>query len=481
MFFKKPNKVIGGLRFRLTLVYSTLFGFFICVFAFIISNQYMDLARRDFDAALLNFGVDLSNYEVIKSADFQSGLKIPRNESRKVFPFTLGAAVYTLRSIDGEVMAKSPDSPPEFDIPYRSDLPRSKDYTHRFLSIIYKKKNYRAVNIKITNSEEQVRILQVATPSYILNEQEDRLILLNLLTIPFLILISSVASYIISGNALIPIKVLTKTANNIAAENLSLRVPEIKTGDEVAELSRTFNNLLERLEKSFKGQENFVANASHQLNTPLSIIKGELDILESKPRTQEEEAKFRKSLREELERLIDLVKKLLLISRVEGGHGNFVMVPIRIDELLLNTTSRLGGRAREKKITIRFNIGSSLEEKDLIINGDRQLLDAMFENVLENAIKYSPHETVVTIDVEKDPHSLEVAISDEGPGIRAKEWEAISHGRFKRGEEIALPGTGIGLSIVQSIAELHGAQLSYRPKETRGSNFVLAFSQQKPL
>lgn len=481
MFFKKPNKFIGGLRFRLTLVYSTLFGFFICVFAFIMSNQYMDLARRDFDAALLNFGVDLSNYEVIKASTFQSGLNIPRTESKKVFPFTLGAAVYTLRSIDGSVITKSPGTPKGFVIPYRPDLPRSKDYTHRFLSLIFKRQEYRAVNIKITNSNDQVRILQVATPSYILREQQDRLILLNLLTIPFLILISSVASYIISGNALIPIKVLTVTANNIAAENLSQRVPEVKSEDEVAELSRTFNNLLERLEKSFKAQENFVANASHQLNTPLSIIKGELDILESKPRSKEEEARFRTSLREELERLIDLVKKLLLISRVEGGHGNFVMGPVRVDELLLSTTSRLSGRAREKKMTIRFNIGSSLEEKDLIISGDRQLLDAMFENVLENAIKYSPEESVVTIDIEKNPNALEVAISDEGPGIRAQEWELISNGRFKRGEEIALPGTGIGLSIVQSIAELHGATLLYRPKKPQGSHFVLAFSQQKPL
>ncbi len=469
-----------GIRFRLTLVYSSLFGFFICVFAYILSSQYLQLLRQDFDSALLNIGIDISRNDVI-TPGYLSHLKVSDYESRKELPFAIGSTIYVLRSIDGEIIGKSPEIPRDLNIPYRPDLPQSPDYTHRFLSLTHSGIEYRAVNIKLTNTQGQVKILQIATPSYILGEQQNRVVLLNLLTIPLLILISSVASYIISGNALNPIKVLTETANSIAAENLSQRVPEVKTNDEVAELSRTFNNLLERLEKSFKAQENFVANASHQLNTPLSIIKGELDILESKSRSPEEEAKFRKSLREELERLIDLVKKMLLISRVEGGHGNFVMVPVRIDELLLNTTSRLSGRAKEKKITIRFNIGNNMEEKDLIISGDRQLLDAMFENILENAIKYSPDESIVTIDVEKNSHVMEVAISDEGPGIKPKEWEMIAKGRFKRGEEISLPGTGIGLSIVQSIAELHHAELTYRPKESQGSHFVLAFSQQKTL
>jgi signal transduction histidine kinase len=255
----------------------------------------------------------------------------------------------------------------------------------------------------------------------------------------------------------------------------------VNTEDEVAELARTFNKLLERLEKSFRAQENFVANASHQLNTPLSIIKGELDILESKSSTTEDVAKFRKSLREELERLIELVKKLLLISRVEGGHENFVMRPMRVDEILLNTSSRLTSLAREKKMNIRFNIGESLQEDSLLVRGDRQLLDAMFENILENAIKYSPPETVVMIEVEKVDSRIEVSVSDEGPGISQETWINIIQGRFKRGEGITLPGTGIGLSIVKSIAELHNANLKLGPNMTKGSKFVIAFPQQKIL
>src|SRR5690606_35993502 len=153
------------------------------------------------------------------------------------------------------------------------------------------------------------------------------------------------------------------------------RVPVAKTGDEVEELSKTFDNLLERLEKSFKAQENFVGNASHQLNTPLSIIKGELDVLESKPRSKEEHAKFLASLREEIERLIDLVKKMLLISRVESGLEKFEFQPIRLDDLLLTTSSRLRIKARENKVSVKFNIDENLNPLELEIPGERQLLE----------------------------------------------------------------------------------------------------------
>lgn len=445
-----------------------------------MSGQYIDVIRKDFDAALLNFGLDITQNEIF-TPGYSAKLKVSKYESRKQLPFSLGATVFMTRSIDGKVMNASEGLPEGLLIPYRPDLPRTPDYTHRFLSLSHNKTEYRAVNIKMTNAEGQVMILQVATPSHILTEQTNRLILLNLIAIPVVILIASLASYLIAGNALRPINNVTNAARSIAAENLSQRVPETDTKDEISELSRTFNNLLNRLEKSFRAQENFVANASHQLNTPLAIIKGELDLLEKKNRTPDEEAAFRKSLREELERLIELVKKLLLISRVESGHASFVMAPVRIDEVLLNTTSRLNALAKNKKITIRFNISEDLEENSLLIKGDRQLLDAMFENLLENAIKYSPNESTVTIDLEKNESRIVVAVSDEGPGIPLSDWEQIVQGRYKRGEGITIPGTGIGISIVQSIADLHKSELLYRPRESKGSKFLIAFPQQKTL
>lgn len=472
----KRNSFFKGIRFRLTLVYSTLFGLFICIFAFILSNQYLEAGRRDFDSALLNFAIDLSASAQLDISEFKSGIKVPGRELKKKFPFVLGETIFMLRSLEGKIITHSETYSNLPNIPYLPDLAFKEDYTHRFHDMTINGELYRAINVKITNSKGQALVLQVASPAGIIEEQRNRNLLINILTIPFLIIISSIASYLIAGNALTPIKNLTDTANSIAAKNLSQRVQVVDSGDEVGELSRTFNNLLERLEHSFKAQEHFVANASHQLNTPLAIIKGELNVLQSKSRTPEEITRFHKSLREELERLIELVKNMLLISRVEAAQENFVFHPIRLDELLLGVTSRLRPKAREKGVVKRFNVSEELADSDdLIVMGEKQLLDSLFENLLDNAIKYSPPDTPVKITITAPEGNIEVWFQDEGPGIVEDEIEKILHQRFKRGSKSLLPGTGLGLPIASQIAEFHHAKIIYKRLEPHGSLFIVKF------
>ncbi len=478
MFSTEWNKALKGIRFRLTLVYSTLFGLFICVFAFITSGQYLETARSDFDAALLNYAIDLSTQVHYDQSALKVDVTPPQREFKKQFPFRLKSTNYVIRSIGGKILFKSQENLPVEEIPYKSDLALKENYTHRIFTIEESKNYYRAINLKITDDENTPMILQVVTSSAILQEQEDRLLLVNLLTIPLLIIISSAASFLFAGDALVPIKNLTDAANRIAASNLSLRVPVLETGDEIAELSRTFNTLLERLEKSFKAQEQFVANASHQLNTPLSIIKGELQVLESKMRSPEEVARFHNSLREELDRLIALVKNMLLLSRVESGEENFIFNEVRMDELLLGVTARLRPKKREKRITLKFNMSPDIEFEDVIVSGEKQLLDCLFENLLENAIKYSPEDTSLRLDIEGSKDYLDVVIQDEGPGISEEDLKNILMNRFKRGSKMMIPGTGLGLSLAYQIAEYHRATISYKKIEPRGSRFTIHFPKQ---
>lgn len=468
-------KALRGVRFRLTLVYSTLFGLFICVFAYVISSHSIKISRSVFDSALLNYAIDVANPLERSSLPFKGELRVPLREHQKEFPFTLQETSYVVRSAAGDFLTQGGKSTQlGTTIPYDPSLATAPDYSHTFLSHKTKTNEYRVVNIKITSGSGLPLILQVASPMDALLQEEQRAFLTNLIVIPLLIIFSSILSYIIAGNALGPIRSLIKTANSIAASNLSLRVPEVDTGDEIFELSKTFNTLLERLEKSFKAQENFVANASHQLNTPLAIIKGELDVLESKDRSLEDHERFRKSLREELERLIGLVQQMLLVSRVEAGQESFHFLPVRLDEVLLTTSSRLSTRAREKKITIRFNLPESLDEESMIINGERQLLSCLFENILENAIKYSPAETVVRINIDLYDEGPIVEISDEGPGIGSNDLQGLLSQRFQRGSKI-LPGTGIGLAIASQIADYHGARIEYERGPSKGSLFKVVF------
>lgn len=476
MFLAKWNKLNKGIRFKITLVYSTLFGLFLCVFAYFLNNQYFLSARNDFDSSLINYAIDLSEHLVIDPSGLNIAFKVPESEIKKAFPFILKETHYSVRDLKGTVLMKSFGSDPIQEIPYNPNLPLKNDYTHRFLSFKSNRDEFRAVNLKITNSTGKEMIVQVATNHKSILEREKYHTFFTMLIVPILILFSSIFSYLISGNALGPIKGLTDSANKIAAQNLSLRVPNVNTGDEVEELAKTLNNLLDRLETSFTAQENFVSNASHQLNTPLAIIKGELDLLESKERSTEEVRKFHLSLREEIERLIELVKDMLLIARVKSGVDQFVFSPLRLDDILVTTSTRLTPKAKEKNINIRFNIDENFSSHDLVVKGEKQLLDALFENILDNAIKYSPFNSVISVDIKRIESYLEVWIEDEGPGMKEERFEQIIRNRFQR-DTNTLPGTGIGLYLANKIAKFHQAEIIYKKSSPHGSLFTVRFLQ----
>lgn len=476
MSLTKWNKIFRGIRFRLTLVYSTLFGLFICVFAYIISIQHFQSLRNDFDSGLFNYGIDLSEYLSIDQKGLKIDFKLPESEDKKAFPFLLKQTYYAVRNYDGKVLTTSHKDLPFKEFPFNPLLQTRQHYTYRFFTFSEGPRTFRGINMKITDEKQRDMILQVATSlDPVLNRERNHILITSIL-LPFLILGSSIFSFLIAGNALAPIKSLTESANNIAAQNLSMRVPEVETGDEVEELSRTLNNLLARLEKSFVAQENFVGNASHQLNTPLAIIKGELDVLESKERSKEEHAKFLLSLREEIERLIELVKKMLLVSRVESGLEKFVFLPIRIDDLLLTTSSRLRTKARENKINVKFNIDEELSPNDLEVMGERQLLDTVFENLLENSIKYSPQGGTVLLEIKKVNGKAEIQIQDEGSGMDKDTFEKMLTKRFERGSGLNIPGTGIGLPLANNILKFHNAEISYKKGQPKGSLFTIRFS-----
>lgn len=467
---------LRGIRLRLTLVYSTLFGLSIVLFAWMITDQHFKSTRNDFDSGLINYAIDLSEYLRFDNKDTLT-FQLPESEIKKVFPFVLKETIYVVRSIDGTILSRSFSTDTPTEIPYDPSLPLKERYTHRLLTFEQNGSIYRAVNMKMSTKDHGDLILQVATVYNSVLDREQALLIITGSLVPLLILISSFLSFILAGKALSPITILSNTASKIAASNLSERIPVFTTKDEVEELSKSLNLLLDRLEVSFEAQENFVANASHQLNTPLSIIKGELDVLESKYRSPEEIKRFHASLREEVTRLIDLVKNMLLVSRVKSGLEKFIFHPLRLDDLLITIVSRMNVRAKEKRIVIRYDIEETLTEKNLIVMGERQLLDSLFENILDNAIKYSPEESTVQIAIKKQSEKTEIWIQDEGPGMSEEVKNKLGT-RFQRGQANLMPGTGIGLSIAKKIAEFHGAEIDYRPEQPRGSLFIVRFGPQ---
>jgi hypothetical protein len=447
------------LKFRLTLYFSSFITTLGLIFSFFFSSSFFKFTNHEFENKILQDALILSHELEEKN---QTGL-LPN------LPGIDKSRLYQLVSTEGKILIKS-ILLTENNTELKSDFSNSPDSFY-FTDLHIKSEFFRVITIKLSSGN----IFHYGISKNLIEAQKNKIFYLNLFGLPMLFLLIAGFSYFLINKALKPIKIMNETMNSIVSKNLSIRIPPIKMFEEIESLSVSINDLLERLEKSFQAQEHFVANASHQLYTPLAIMKGELEVLQSKERGQEEIQKFHQSLRQELERMVDLVKNLLLISRIEAGHEeSFKMRPMRLDDMMISTISRMKLKAKEKNITIKLDFDENIDIEELMIHGERQLLSSLFENLIDNSIKYSPENSTILVKIKKEAGVI-ISVQDEGPGIKPHELASILEKRFQRGTMTLMPGTGIGLSIAYKIASHHKAKINYQKLDPAGSLFSVHF------
>jgi signal transduction histidine kinase len=288
--------------------------------------------------------------------------------------------------------------------------------------------------------------------------------------IPILLAAAAIAGYSLSSSALREVKQMTHKAMSMGeVGHLGERIPVPDPEDEIRELAETFNGLLNRLEKAFNSQERFISNASHQLKTPLTILKGELEQIKKRHSTEADLTEFFKSASAEIEHMIHLVEDLLLLARLEAGKDTLTLQPVALDEVLLSVVSRIQKLAKEKRVQIHTSFLPESPDREFMaeVKGDEELLSCLFENLIENAVKYTPENSSVDVQLRSSDHRVELAVSDEGPGIPAENRQKIFE-RFQRGYPSSfVPGSGLGLSIASEIAHLHGLEIDVGDNRTR--------------
>jgi signal transduction histidine kinase len=465
--FQKTTEFTRGLRFRLSVIYSALFGICLILLSLFTTNEYLDLARQDYDQALRNFALDLSEHATFDQSNVF--LDMPLNQKIKSFPFLIQETTVIVRDLDGGILYRSS---PTAEIPYGPDIARRSDFTHRYHTFQLQADPMRAINLKFKPPRGESMIIQVASTLRHLQRQQERHYLFLLVIIPLTIFISAIFSTAVAGKALEPIRMTVRTMENLLRNGNYQSLPVPQTRDEIEELTRTFNTMLSQLQSALVAQEQFVSHASHQLNTPLAIMRGELEVLRSKERSTGEVADFHQSLQQELERLSLLVRDMLLVSRVEAGKEHFRFAPLRVDDVLGETLERLSSLARKKQVTLRFDIDPVLIEHDdvLTLPGERQLLTVLFENIIENAVKYSPSPSQVAVRLRSIEDGFAVEVEDQGPGIPAVIAERLLNPRrFVRGEKTGTQGSGLGLYLASRIADYHGMILAAASARHQGS------------
>ncbi|MDE3234773.1 MAG: HAMP domain-containing histidine kinase [Bacteroidota bacterium] len=292
-----------------------------------------------------------------------------------------------------------------------------------------------------------------------------------LISFVFGVLISFFVGLIFSRNLVGPIQTITNKVKEISSQNLSRRIDLREPKDELFELSSTFNELLNRLQESFEIQRRFIANASHELSTPLTSISSQLEITLQNDRNEEEYKSIILSVYEDVRNLTQLTRGLLEMAKASGTSDGIELSLIRIDELLLKLPSEL--RKADNKYTVDLHFETFPEDEDMLyVFGNIDLLYSAIKNIVLNACKYSrSNKADVFLDFSED--QLRIKILDDGPGIKKEESDLIFQ-PFYRGVDVKIKqGFGLGLSLASRIIKLHKGNIAIEDQQIAGTCFVI--------
>jgi heavy metal sensor kinase len=325
-------------------------------------------------------------------------------------------------------------------------------------------------NVEVANRQYTVQVATVITAFY---QVLERLRWLALLVIPAIILCSGFGGYWLSGRAMAPIQEIARTARDISEQSLSKRLPLPIARDELRMLSETLNAMLSRLESAFKRIVQFTSDASHELRTPVAIIRTTAELMQEQKRSIAEYEEANAQILSEAERTSNLIEELLTLARADSQAADFSFAEVDLSEVTREAIASAAALAQSKDILLR----SEIPRTAIIIIGDANAIRRLILVLLDNAIKYSMAGTGILTTVSIQEESAIIAVEDEGIGISAQDLPHIFE-RFYRADKARsreMGGAGLGLSIARLIAEAHSARIAVESTLGEGSTFRVAF------
>jgi heavy metal sensor kinase len=293
------------------------------------------------------------------------------------------------------------------------------------------------------------------------------------LAIPLALLLSIIAGFLLARRSLAPLDAIVTQTASITAASLDDRLPVVNPHDELGRLAQIINDLLGRVGDAFRTQRQFVADASHELRTPIAIIRGEADVtLRRAERTSQEYREALGVIHGESVRLSRIVDDLFLLTRVDAAahatRGDAVRrEAVDVGELVADATRSVRTLADTQRVAVYSS--THFTEVPARVRGDAQLLRRLLLNLLDNALKHAPADSSITVHQHRDGNTLVLTVRDEGPGIpptqRDRIFERFVHGvheadRIDPASEASGVGAGLGLAIAQAIAHAHGGSIT---------------------
>jgi signal transduction histidine kinase len=294
----------------------------------------------------------------------------------------------------------------------------------------------------------------------------ENLLMMAGVAMPLFILLSTLGGYWIAKKAFRPLEEIIATADSInEAADLSARIETPTGNNEFTRLAKTFDRMFERLEASFEAEKQFTADASHELRTPISVIKGACEYGMKYDETPEERQETITMIHRQAEKMSTLVSELLSMTRLDQGTERANFTEADLSALIKSICQEQTGECYILHCDIEENIIASI---------DVSLISRLLQNLLDNAVKYGRPDGSIWVSLCKREGEIQLSVKDDGMGIPAEHQEKIWQ-RFYQADPSRSGdnGAGLGLSMVKKIAEIHGGYMSLTSEEGKGSTFTL--------
>jgi len=320
----------------------------------------------------------------------------------------------------------------------------------------------------------QAHVLQVAAPLTRRNQMLRR----GAWFFAVLVLLTAAGTFAggwwLASSAVRPIHEVIDQAEEIGARSLDRRIKAYADTVEYRRLVDVLNTMLYRLQGAFEAQRRFTADASHELRSPLTAIRGEIEVALRRPRAHSEYVDVLESTLEEAERLSRLSEDLLTLARSDSATLRPNPEAVDLVEIVERVVERLQAGARERSVSVRIT-GDPAAEAVL----DAGMVGQVVWNLLDNALKYSPAGSVTEIDIDVGPEWVTLRVEDAGPGLGGVDtetvWERFSRGDSARTKGVEVSGTGLGLAIVRALMEAQGGTVRAEDRTEGGACFIVRF------
>ena len=477
------RRLVRGLRFQLTASYGLFFTLLLVVLAFILRGNLRSSINDQISESLTSDWAALKGYLKIERTDgiFKPNWYFDDEDVDENVIVSRLKSLYIITDEQGKVLQMSPNYEEQFGVdPVARITAVLKAPEPLFRDVIgkdgqpYKVRSGFVYN-EMAKGENHQHKYYVAIGRSVAKNRE----LLQKFTwycvsiIPLASLVGGILGWITAGRALNPVMEVARTAQRISGSSLSMRIPLRGARDELDFLIATFNQMIGRLETSFTQIRQFSIDVSHELRTPITIIRGQLEVALFTAQTTEQYRDAIVSSLQDIERMSQIVRALLLLSQAETGQVVLQKSSLDLAAIVTDITEQFEIPAEGSGVKLSL----SGADQPFMIEADRVQIERMLSNLLSNAVKFTPEGGQVNVRLGKRESNAELTIEDTGVGIPADHLPHI----FDRFYRVSSPsssaspekGLGLGLSFVAWIAKAHGGSVKVESEPGKGTRFII--------